>query len=477
MESDPLEFRWYLTVMRRWLWLIVGCTLLGTISALIVTAQMPPAYNASATLLINAAPSDVANDYNAIFASERLVLTYSQILGGRPVMEAVITQLGLTETPDALAEKVTVMPVKDTQLIRLSVEQADPAKAALIANSIAETFISQIEALREVGSQGNVRLAIIETARVPEKPVERRALYVTLVGLVSVMLGVGIAFFAENFNDTIKTPHDVRRVLELNMLGAIGQLGKREKELVVLAQPTSVVAETFRMLCTKLRFSNVSKPLRIVLVTSLGSTEGKSFIVANLAIAMAQAGLRVVAVDADLRRSRLHLLFGLGLNGDVSIRKMWWGLTGVLLKGHIDNSDLCSGPADGLKILPSGELPPNPAELAGSEHMRKMLRALAEQADLVLLDSPPLLPVTDAMALAQAVDGVLLVVVPGHTQRQVARQAVESLRQVGANLVGVVFNAAPAHNGSILSLRGYQRKHRLRRQIRLQTAVHWLLQR
>jgi capsular exopolysaccharide synthesis family protein len=175
-----------------------------------------------------------------------------------------------------------------------------------------------------------------------------------------------------------------------------------------------------------------------------------------------------VAVDADLRRPRLRQLFGLDLNEHGTAPSVWWGLTGALLEGSIDGN-LQAGPADGLRVLLSGELPPNPAELAGSEHMRKLLHVLAQQVDIVLLDSPPVLPVADAMALARSVDGVLLVIVAGHTRRQAARQAVEGLRQVGANVVGVVLNAVPTHRGSYYHYGEYYRdsdegrKHRPRK--------------
>jgi capsular exopolysaccharide synthesis family protein len=204
--------------------------------------------------------------------------------------------------------------------------------------------------------------------------------------------------------------------------------------------------------------------------------------VANLAAAMAQAGLRVVAVDADMRRPRLHQLFGLDLNGHGADKSIWWGLSGALLKESI-NVNLCSGPTEGLRVLPSGELPPNPAEMAGSEHMRRLLHALSQQADGVLLDSPPLLPVSDTIALAQAVDGVLLVVAAGRTQRRTAQQALEGLRQVKANLVGTVLNAVPARKDSYERYEEYyrdregRREYRSHRQKGSRTAVQRLFRR
>ena len=537
--QDGLELRWYFSLIRRWLWLIVVCTLLGATSAYLVSSRMPPVYSGSATLLIQVAPTSGMSEYTAIVTSERLALTYSQMLGGRPVLEAAIALLDLEETPDTLAKRVKVKLIPDTQLVQLSVEHSDPTRAALIANSIAEVFIAQIQALQEerysdslismqmqiqelsalieetqaqidglgapaaqkeaelarletilagyrnthatlqqnyeqmrlTAAQSTDNVILVETAWAPKKPVRPRTLINTaLAAVVGAMLAVGTAFLVEYLDDTIKTPDDVSRALGLTALGAIGRLAKGGEELVVAAQPFSPVAEAFRTLCTNVRFSSINGPLRTLLVTSPGPTEGKSVTAANLALAMAQAGLSVVAVDADLRRPRLGHLLGLDLREGVSAERLWWGLSGSLLDGRTDGM-LHPTQVEGLRVLPSGELPPNPAELMGSQHMQELLHQLAQQVDVVLIDSPPVLLVADATALAQRVDGVLLVLEAGKTRRGAARQAVESLRQVGANLVGVVLNGVPTHKGSYYYYSDHEtygdgsgrREHRLRR--------------
>ena len=213
-------------------------------------------------------------------------------------------------------------------------------------------------------------------------------------------------------------------------MGVIGRMAKGAEGLITVAQPLSPVSEAFRGLRTNIRFSGVDKPIRTLLVTSAGPTEGKSTTAANLAVTMAQAGLKVVLVDADLRRPRLHTIFDLHPRG---------GLTGSLLEGNMDGR-LQSSQVEGLKVLPSGERPPNPSELLGSRRLRGLLDELAKNADVVVIDSPPVLPVTDAAVLAQDVDGVLLVVDAGETKRETVQRAVESLRQVGAYLIGVVLN-------------------------------------
>ena len=193
------------------------------------------------------------------------------------------------------------------------------------------------------------------------------------------------------------------------------------------------------MLRTNVRYSNTGEPLRTLLVTSPEPHEGKSIVVANLALVIAQADLSVVVVDGDLRTPQQEELFSLAVYND--------GLSQALLDGAVDGK-LQPVPVKGLMVLPAGDLPENPAELLGFRHMQKLLQQLSQEADVVLLDSPPVLPVADAAVLAQTVDGVLLVVQAGRTRRGPLQQAVETLQKVGANVVGVVLNAVPGQKGS-----------------------------
>jgi capsular exopolysaccharide synthesis family protein len=436
------EFGQYLQIARKWWWLIVLSTLVAAGVSFQVSEMLPPVYRASTTLLVRV--GGLTDDYTAILASEHLAATYKELLTKRPVIEAAAQTLGLD--PRQTEEKVQVRLIPSTSLIELTVEDSDPRLAAEIANRIVTALI---ETARESGGTRDRDFVVVEPATEPLEPASPRKLSNTLVGaMVGFALAAGTAFLFEYLDDTVKTPDDVSQTLGLGTLGIIGRLAKREEPLVIVSQPFSPVAEAFRALCTNVRFSNVDRPLRTLLVTSPNLAEGKSITAANLAVAMAQAGLRVVVVDADLRRPRLHQLFGLDPTREKDTGdRPWWGLTGSLLEGRIDGM-LHTVQVDGLSILPSGELPPNPVEVLGSQHMQKVLHKLAEQADIVLIDSPPVLPVADATALAQAADGVLLVLHAGKTRRRAARHALESLRQVGANLVGIVLNAVPAHRGS-----------------------------
>jgi capsular exopolysaccharide synthesis family protein len=247
------------------------------------------------------------------------------------------------------------------------------------------------------------------------------------------MLSMGAVFLIEYLDDTLKTPDDVK-ALGMTTLGAVARSpdGKAAGILVTNQVGHSSIAEAYRMLRTNIQFSDVDQRIASLLITSPGSTEGKSTTVANLGIVMAQAGQRVIVVDSDLRRPVLHKL--LELPNDR-------GLTNMLVEGAATTDGwLQETGVENLRAVTSGPLPPNPSELLGSARMRELVARLEAEADLVLFDSPPVMAVTDAAVLAQEVDGTLLVVDCGDTRRKGTEQALGTLNQVGANVLGLVLN-------------------------------------
>ncbi|MGQ9599627.1 MAG: CpsD/CapB family tyrosine-protein kinase [Anaerolineae bacterium] len=220
-------------------------------------------------------------------------------------------------------------------------------------------------------------------------------------------------------------------------------MNEKLKEIITISEPRSPISEAYRTLRTNLDFAGLAKILKTLVVTSAGVNEGKSTTLANLAVVTAQAGRRVILVDADLRRPRLHQIFGLDNEK---------GLTTVMM----DDNALTTPPlqetgVEGLWLLPSGPLPPNPAELMGSRRMEEAIAKLVERADQVFFDTPPVVAVTDAAVLATKVDGVLLVISAGKTRREYARTAVQRLQQINARLVGTVLTNVQMGTG----FRGY----------------------
>ena len=481
-------------------------TLLAGGTAYLVSRNMTPIYRASTTLLINQARSHGVTDYTSLITSERLAKTYAELLTKRPVRQEVARRLGLED--GFLPAIISVQPVRDTQLLQVSVEGDDPQLAMDIANTLPEVFIEQnaeLQLSRFASSKENlseqlaiidsdmkatqqaindlqssdsaadqmelarrqtiltqhqsnyasllsiyegIRLAevqaldnivIAEPAELPKYPFKPRKLQNTLLAaVVGCMLAVGMAFLLEYLDYTIKTPEDLDAVYGMATLGVIGVIqggdrGSAQREqIVALSQPRSPIAEAFRSLRTNIQFANPGRQVRSLLITSAGPTEGKTLTAANLAVSLAGGGSRVILVDTDLRRPRQHRLFEVPKEP---------GFTNLVIdqRGDLDGY-LRSTSLENLKVLPSGTVPPNPAELLGSPRAAEVMEQLKEHADVVVYDSPPAGTVTDAVVMASRVDAVLQVVQAGRTRRDLVVRGREMLEKVGARVLGPVLN-------------------------------------
>jgi non-specific protein-tyrosine kinase len=466
------------------------------------STQQVPVYTATATLRVQ--PGTGSDEFRTVYYGPQLAGAHSRMLTEQPVMQLAAERLGLDMSPRVLAGLISVRQVPDTTLIRLSATYVDPIQAAQIANAAAESYVIHNDTIQQgryadylqgvqsqmaemaaqiettsaeiaalgtpITDQEHAELARLETvlagyrsthatlwnnyeqmrltaalstdsivlferAQAPGGPNGTSARRdIALAAAVGAALAAGFGFLIEYLDETVKTPEDVQQALGLNTLGAIGRTGRENADRIVAERPRSPISESYRRLRTNVRFSSLDRPLSTLLITSANAGEGKSAIAANLATALAQDGLRVIVVDADLRRPRQESLFGI---------QSTEGLTQSLLDGRLDGNLTPVKGTDNLSLLPSGELPPNPAEMLGSRRMQSLLFELTNRVDVVIVDSPPLLPVTDAAVLSQNVDGVLLVIDSAKTRRGAALHAVESLRQVGANVLGVVLNRVP----------------------------------
>lgn len=295
--------------------------------------------------------------------------------------------------------------------------------------------------LAEANSGATV--TVVSPAVVPTAPVRPRIMMNTLLAAVlGGLAAVGIAFLIEYLDDTVKTQDDLRTA-DLNLLAAVQRAPRNrnngDDDLYATGQPNSLISESYRTLRTNLQFSSLDKPLRTLVVTSALAAEGKTTTAANLAVVLAQDGKRVVLVDADLRRPNIHRLLGLPNRAGLTIALVD---DPAALGGYVRDTEV-----DNLRVLTAGPVPPNPQEMLGSKRMADVLDKLKEDADVVIIDTPPALAVSDAKVLATRTDGVLLVVNTGHTRRGAVQQAVEGMRKVGANLVGGVLNMVPTRKG------------------------------
>lgn len=435
-----MDLRDYLRIASKHWRLVALFTVLALGASIVATLAVTPMYQARAQLFVSAqlGETDISQLAQGSTFSQQRVKSYADIVDSERVTQPVVDQLDLPLTADELAGRVSASAPLDTVLINVDVTDESPTRAAAIANAVGFQFVQVVRDLEAApdAKRSPVRVSVVRRADVSTTPVSPRTKVNLALGLlVGLALGIGVAMLRETLDTTVKPDGDLADSGGFPVLGRIGyDAVARKNPLVVQADPHGARAEAFRQLRTSLQFVDIDHKPRSIVVTSSLPDEGKSTTAANLAITMAQAGLRVVLVEGDLRRPRLAEY--LGLEGAT-------GLTSVLV-GSADLHDVLQPWGDGnLKVLPSGPIPPNPSELLGSQHMLKLLKHLEEIADIVLVDAPPLLPVTDAAVLSALADGALVVCRVGKTRREQLRRAVEALASVDARLLGIVLNMAP----------------------------------
>lgn len=505
-DASELELRDYLRVLARRKWIIAIAAFVVLASALAASFLQTPVYQGTAQILLQPRSTESLFDPNSGQRSDpaRAIQTEIQILRSEPVRAEVERLIG-TEA------SISARPVGQTDVIEVKARSTDPERAAIVANAYARSYISfrlkqEVESLLDAAqevqakidslqaqidpllaeisaadtkSRGEVEARVrpqvvslqgqqslfkqkldqlqvdaalkrggarvVTPASTPTTPVEPTPMRTGAVALVvGLLFGVGLAFLFDYLDDSIKGKEDLEQALHgvpiLGLIPAVNAWKDRdEARLISAIEPTSPTAEAYRSLRTSVQFLGLDHPIGAIVVTSAGAGEGKTTTLANLAVALSRAGKEVVVVCCDLRRPRLHEFFG------VSNRV---GYTSVLV-GEVPLSQALQ-PVRGverLRVLASGPLPPNPSELLASERTVELVQALRRQADIVLFDAPPVLPVTDAAVLSKRVDATLLVVSANVTTRKQVHRAAELLGQVGAPLVGTVLNGLGAEGG------------------------------
>jgi capsular exopolysaccharide synthesis family protein len=440
-QGDPgLDLRDYLRVVRRNWILITATALAGLLLGGVATSLTKPTYTAETQLFVSISSSGSVQELQQgnTFTQAR-VQSYVKTVASPAVLQPAIDSLGLTVTPAELADRVKSTTDLNTVLINIAVVDQSPVQAAAIAQAVANSLIATVERLEKPknGDSSPVSLSVITPAvapSVPSAPNTRLNLIAAL--LIGLAIGVASALVRSSMDSRIRGEADVRRVSASPLLGGISfDQDATKKPLLTQASPHSQRAESYRQLRTNLQFANINGKANSVLVTSSLPGEGKSTTATNLAISMAQAGQTVCLVDADLRRPMVGQYLGLDSSA---------GLTTALV-GYADIDDLLQPWGDNnLFVLTAGQIPPNPSELLGSGKMHELILRLEETFDAVIIDAPPLLPVTDAAVLSRVVGGTLLVVGVQKVKQQDLDKSTNALELVGANILGLVLNLLPA---------------------------------
>ncbi|MHA7282215.1 tyrosine-protein kinase domain-containing protein [Arthrobacter sp. TMS2-4] len=435
-----MELSDYLRILRRnWL-LITVCALAGLILGALASFAVRPTYTAETKLFVATQSSGSVQDLQQgnTFTQAR-VQSYVQTVSEPLVLQPVIESLGLDSTAAELAAKVTATADLNTVIITITVEDTSPVQAAAIAQATGESLVQSVEGLESTGQGATspVNLTVITPASAPSEPsAPNTRLNLALGLLVGLALGIAAAVLRTTLDTRVRGESDVRRISDAPLLGGISfDSDAQKKPLLTQAPAQSPRAESFRQIRTNLQFAHVSQKSKAVLVTSSLPGEGKTTTATNLAIAIAQSGQSVVLIDADLRRPRVDEYLGLERNA---------GLTTALI-GRADVEDLLQPwGTDELYILTSGQIPPNPSELLGSDAMKQLITRLEQKFDAVVIDAPPLLPVTDAAVLAQQVGGVVLVIGSSKVKLADLQKSLANLEMVDADLLGVVINLLPS---------------------------------
>jgi capsular exopolysaccharide synthesis family protein len=430
-----VELGEYLDIIRR-RWLGVLIIVLTTLAlASVVTLMMPRKYTAATQLFFGVAAESVSDMAQGSNFAEKQMSSFAEVATSPRVLVPVIQQLGLRVTPRELTESVKATVRVNTVTLEIAVTDPDATRAARTANAVGAELAKAVADLspdREDGTEA-VQVNTIAPAEVPTESSSPKVPQNLGIGLIlGLLLGVGIAVLRDVLDTKIRNENDVGLVTASPILGVVAYDQEVPSHPVILRdEPQAAPSEAVRRLRTNLQFIDIANQPKSIVVSSSIPAEGKTTIAINLAVSLADTGARVILIDADLRRPSIAQY--MGIEGQV-------GLTTVLI-GRADVKDVVQPfGTSSLDLLPAGQVPPNPSELLGSAAMASLLERLSDSYDMVLLDSPPLLPVTDAVVLSKMAGGVVVIVGADRIHRPQLRQSLDSLETAGAHLFGIVMN-------------------------------------
>lgn len=430
-------------LIKHWLGIVlITVIVFGAMAA--YTYSQPKLYTATSQVFVSISTKVTASGPNqaTVGSSTPYILqrlaSYVQIVDSPLVLDAVAEDLGLG-SGGALAGSVTAINPSGTVILEISATREDPQEAADVANAVAMQLSEVIQELESQTVDSQVTVVVKATmtspAQPPGGPSSPRTRVNLLLGLAAgLVLGIGYAFLRNYLDNTVKTAQQLHEITGASSLGMVMFDANAKTKPLVTMDRRSVRAEAFRIIRTNLRYVDVDRRPKVITVTSALPGEGKSTTAINLAITFGQAGQRVCLVEADLRRPNIGTYMGIAME---------IGLTDVLADDVTLESTLISWNRGLVAVLPSGHTPPNPSELLGSHLMRDVLERLRSLFDVVIIDAPPLLPVTDAAILANISDGAIIIARWGKTTREQLASATQSVLQADGRVLGTVMNFVP----------------------------------
>ena len=431
---EEINIRDFLRYFKKFIGIIVGVIILCLVVVGIYDILFKkPMYSTYTTIVLvkDEKSSDVSSsdsiNQNDITLNQKLVSTYRQIIKSKLVVEQVISSLNINYSYSELSKEINVDALEDTEILKLSVTDSDPKRAANIANSLATVFEAEITKIYKINN-----VSIIDTAQVNENPSNntliRDLVLAIMVGFVATSAVIFIIYY---FDDTLRFTESIESDIEMPVIAKVYK-DNSGIDLIVEKKPKSSTSESIRTLRTNLQFSSIDNETRTILVTSTIAGEGKSFICANLATSFAQAGKKVLLIDCDLRKGRQHKIF------KISSKK---GLSNLLLKDIKEFPEyIYQSKIENLSVIPRGVFPPNPSELLGSKKMISAIELFKKYFDIIILDGVPSNGLSDSLILSSLVDRVLLVSSVNYTPKTELKNTRKALENVGANIAGCVVN-------------------------------------
>lgn len=431
-------------LLRESWWIVVVCALVGACAALGYSVIQPSIYRANSVLYVtSAADSNAQAAYQGSLASQQRVASYAQLATSEEVLSDGLSKADLSLAMDSARKDVSAASIPDTVLLVLSAKNSDPHKAVALVNGVATSLVDYVGTLEvpNEGGQPLAKLTVVSAGQLEPDPVSPNTTRNVLLFLVvGVMLGLGAVLLRARLDTRIQLPEDVAVVFDHPVLGSIpADEIFTSSPVLDFTSGAGRAIECFRKIRTSVSFLNVDEGARVLVVTSSLPGEGKTTVSANLAVSLAEAGKRVLLIDGDLRRPQIARVFGLGASV---------GLT-ECITGAVRVEDVIQPSSyDGLYILSSGTVPPNPSELLDSDAARRTFVEISSSYDSVIVDSPPLLPAGDALVLSKWADGVLFVVRAGGTRRADLLSAARDIENAHATVLGSIMNGVSAPNDS-----------------------------
>ena len=442
-----MDLRQYVAALRKGWWIIVIAIILGTAAGAFVNFRATPQYASSVTFFISTPVGDGTSALSADQFATRRITSYVGLLSSDVLARRVVDESGIDLSVSQVRSKISGDADLNTVLLTATIIDSSPERSLAMAQAVATQFGSVVNEVDPIGPD-NVVLRVISGPTLNPNPVSPRTSFNLAAGFgLGLVAGVAIALLRVLLDTTIRQPQVLRTLTDVPVLGVIPfEKSAKKSPLISEGQARSIRAEAFRQLRTNLQFVDVERPVRVLVVTSSVADEGKSTTATNLAVSFSESGRQVLLIEADLRRPRVADYLGL---------ERAVGLTNVLA-GQVDIEDVLQPwGRGGLSVLPSGSIPPNPSELLGSPRMLNLLERLKTRFEIIVIDTPPLLPVTDAAVAAAHADGAVLVARYGKATRGQVTTAVRSLQSVDARLLGTILNMTPIKGSDGYESYGY----------------------